>query len=330
VEFRVPVAAREVGTGTVEDRVVVTGSLRAAEMVLLRADTSGILQVARDPAGRRLLEGQRVAAGTLIAEITGEDVRLAARSDATEQRYRSAQTDYDSKLALFTNGLLAATELRQAESALAEAKVEWERSRLTVDRSRLVTPISGVVLELARSERNLPLADGQLVIQGQELARIAPTSNLIADVDLLGDDLGRVRDGLAARVRYHAWGDESFPGRLLRLAPSIDPTTRTLRAEIGVENPDGRLRPGMFVEVTLIVERREQVRVVPREAVTERGGAKVVFVLTGQTVKRRDVVLGLGDDEVVEVREGIEVGERVVVRGLETLSDGTKVRVTGA
>ena len=80
----------------------------------------------------------------------------------------------------------------------------------------------------------------------------------------------------------------------------------------------------------MIAERRENVPVVPREAVTERGGRKVVFVLKGQRVERREVALGLGDDEIVEIKSGLEAGERIVVRGLETLTDGTRVRVSGA
>ena len=131
-------------------------------------------------------------------------------------------------------------------------------------------------------------------------------------------------------MRHHAWEEERFEGTLVRLAPTLDTLTRTLRAEVAVANPRGQLRPGMFVEVTLIAEQREDVPVVPREAVAERGGRKVVFVVKGQKVERREVALGLGDDEIVEVREGLEAGERIVVRGLETLTDGTRVRVSGA
>jgi len=225
--------------------------------------------------------------------------------------------------------LLAESEFRRLESTLADAQIEWERSQLTEDRSRLVSPIAGVLLRLARDEDNQPLADGQLVGQGYVVAQIAPIDTLIADVDIVGPDISRVRDGLVARVRHHAWDQRNFDGRVIRLAPSIDPITRTLRAEVQVSNPEGLLRPGMFVEVTMVVERHENVPVVPREAVTERGGAKVVFVLTGQRVARREVVLGLGDDEIVEVRSGVEPGERIVVRGLETLTDGTRVRATG-
>jgi multidrug efflux pump subunit AcrA (membrane-fusion protein) len=68
--------------------------------------------------------------------------------------------------------------------------------------------------------------------------------------------------------------------------------------------------------------------VVPRGAVAERGGRRVVFVLSSQRVTMREVAIGLGDDEVLEVRHGLEPGERVVVRGLETLTDQMLVRVT--
>ena len=113
------------------------------------------------------------------------------------------------------------------------------------------------------------------------------------------------------------------------LAPTIDPVTRALRSEVEVDNADGLLRPGMFVEVAVVGELRENVPVVPREAITDRGGKRVVFVLTGQRVALRDVSLGLGDDDRVEIRDGVSEGERVVVRGLETLTDQTRVRVTG-
>ena len=101
-----------------------------------------------------------------------------------------------------------------------------------------------------------------------------------------------------------------------------------MRAEVEVENSEQSLRPGMFVEVTLIGERRENVPVVPRSAVTDRGGRRVVFVVAGQRVALREVTLGLGDDTFVEVRRGLETGERIVVRGLETLTDQMLVRVT--
>ena len=330
VEFRVPVSVEEVATGDVEDRVVATGTLRTLELVNLQVETGGVLQISRGPSGRRLGEGDRVRAGQLVAEITGEDVRVAARTDATRGRFEAARSDLEATRSLFEQGLITDADLRNAETAVEEARIEYDRSLLTEVRTRLVTPIDGVILRLARDTQGQPLASGQLVAPGLVVAQIAQTGDLIADVDLVGPDVARVAEGMTTRVRHHAWEDRTFVGRVVRLAPMIDATTRALRAEVEVDNDDGLLRPGMFVEVTIVGERREGVPVVPREAVADRGADRVVFVLRGQRVARREVVLGLGDDEIVEVREGLEAGERVVIRGLETLTDQTRVRVTGA
>lgn len=328
VEFRVPVSVRDVERGTVEDLIVATGDLRAPELASLVVESPGRLSLTRI-GGRRLAEGDRVQAGQTLARVTGEDARLAARSEATRQRFEMAEAELESRRQLFADGLISREELRIAETNFEEARLERDRSQLTEERNRLVTPISGVVLVLARNPDGQPVAEGQLVGVGFEVAEVGPISPLIADVDLVGTDLGRVGVGQEARIRHGAFESEHFAGEVVRLAPRVDPATRSFRVEVEVDNGEERLRPGMFVEVEILVERRTDVTVVPRDAVTERGGERVVFVLDGQRVSRRSVALGLGDDERVEVLEGVEPGERVVVRGLETLTDGTRVRVSG-
>jgi RND family efflux transporter MFP subunit len=132
------------------------------------------------------------------------------------------------------------------------------------------------------------------------------------------------------RVRHYAFEGTTLPGTILRISPSVNPQTHTFRVEVEVHNGRGLLRPGMFVETAIIVERRTGVPVAPREAIAQRGGRSVVFVIDGQRAVQRPVSLGLGDDTRVEVRDGVSPGERIVVRGLETLTDGTRVRVVGA
>jgi membrane fusion protein (multidrug efflux system) len=330
VEFLVPVSVSDVGTADVEDRIVATGTLRASRMVSLEVETGGILEFAKNSEGRSFGEGDRVKSGDVIARITGEDVRLAARTKANLQRFETARDEYESTEKLYKEGFRSKSELLTAKSTLEEARVDYERSLNAEKRSQLSTPIDGVILRLGRDRENQdqPFAGGQFVRQGFEVARIAPTDYLIADVDLVGQDVARVTKDLPVRVRHYAWEGEYFFGKVIRLAPTIDPVTRALRAEVEVQNPDGRLRPGMFIEVAILKEQRIGVPVVPREAVTDRGGKWVVFILKGQRVAMKEVVLGLGDDDIVEIREGLAVGERVVTRGLETLTDQTRVRVT--
>lgn len=331
VEFLVPVSVEKVGQADVEDKIVATGTLRVSQIANLQVDKGGVLEFQRKKNGERLREGDKVKAGDVIAMITGEDVRLAANTQANYQKLLTAKEEYESKKSLFDEGFESKSEVLRLQSQLEDARVAYERSLNSEKRSQLVTPIDGVILRLARDRdnQNQPLAVGQYVDPGFEVARIAPTDVLVADVDLVAQDVARVIVGLKARIKHYAWEDEFFNGKVARLAPVIDPVTRALRAEVEVDNSDGKLRPGMFVEVIIVMEQRDDVPVVPRESVINRGGKSSVFILKGQRVILKHVIPGLGDDDFVEIREGLSVGERVVTRGMETLTDQARVRVTG-
>ncbi len=330
VELVVPVSVTKVKEIDVEDKIVATGTLRASRVAILNVETEGILEFLTDKNGRRYQEGDRVKAGDAIARITGDNVRLAVRKKATWQKYEKAKDDYESTKKLCDDGFKSKSELLQVQSALEDAKLNYENSLKTEKRSTLITPIDGVILRLARDRdnQNQPLAVGQYVGVGSEVARIAPMDKLIADVDLVAQDVARVSEGLSARIEHYAWKDEFFNGKVIRLAPVIDPVTRSLKAEVEADNSDGKLRPGMFVEVTIVKEVRKNVPSVPRESIVNRGGKWIVFLLKGQRVAMKQVVPGLGDDNVIEIKSGLSVGEKVVTRGLETLSDQTHVRVT--
>jgi len=330
VEFRIPVEATEVVLGRVEELVVATGTLRTREVVSLSIETPGHLQVGRDAEGRRLAEGSAVAAGQTIVQVTGEDARLHARLDSTRRSLEAAEAQLRRRTELFEAKLASEEELQQAEERLENTRYEYERSLLNAAKATLATPIDGTILRLARDANGTPLADGQLVATGFVVAQVAPLDELIADIDLIGPELARVAPGLQTRIRHYAFADTRFDGEVVRLSPTMDPIKHTFRAEVAVANDAGLLRPGMFVEVTVVVQQRMDVNVVPRQAVASRGGKNVVFLLDGQRVTRRDVDLGLGDDEQVQIIDGLALGDRIVLRGLETLTDGTRVRVIGS
>ena len=329
VEFRTPIEVEDVGTGTVEDVVVATGNLRPREIVTLDIETPGHLQIARNGEGRRLAEGMRVAAGDVIARVTGEDARLHARLETTRQALEAAKAQLDRRKELREANVASEEELQQAQERYESALYEFERSTLNAAKATLDTPIAGTILRLARDTNGRPQADGQLLRAGFVVAEIAPLDELVADIDLIGPELARVEVGLAARIRHYAY-DDLFTGEVIRLSPTLDPVKHTFRAEVSVDNAERELRPGMFVEVVVVVEQRPDVVVVPRDAVANRAGRSVVFILDGQRVSRRNVRLGLGDDDNVQILEGVAAGDRVAVRGIETLTDGNRIRIVGS
>ena len=116
VEFTIPVEVAEVATDSVEDLIITTGTLRALENVILNVETPGFLVLARDAGGSRLTEGSTVRKGQLIAEITGEDARLASRLDATKRHLETAEQEMRRRQRLFEEGLIAEEERAYCDS----------------------------------------------------------------------------------------------------------------------------------------------------------------------------------------------------------------------
>jgi membrane fusion protein, multidrug efflux system len=327
VEFRIPVEVTDITTADVEDLIVTTGTLRTRENVALTVETPGYLKLSSDANGNRLTEGSNVQANQLIAEIIGEDARLASNLEASKQHLERSQQELERRQQLFKQKLISEEDVWNARTQYEDRLHAYDTSQRTLEKARIVTPIAGVILQLARDANGQAVADGQKVNAGFDIARVAPLDTLIADIDLVGPELSRVTPGQSVRIKHYAFEGKELSGTILRLSPTLDPTTRTFRVEVEVNNDERLLRPGMFVQAAIIAERREAVVVAPREAITKRGGRNVVFVVDGQRVVQRQVGLGLADDERFEISEGLQVGERIAIRGLETLTDNTRVRV---
>jgi len=146
-------------------------------------------------------------------------------------------------------------------------------------------------------------------------------------------DLRRVTAGMKADVTVDAFPDERFAGRIARVAPVLDPTTRTATIEVEIANSQFRLKPGMYAKVHFTVERHPNTLVVPTNSVVDLGGKRGVFKPTpganGETAKFHAIEPGLSDDKFVEVASGLTEGERVVSTGAGALREGDKIVLPG-
>ena len=139
-------------------------------------------------------------------------------------------------------------------------------------------------------------------------------------------DSSRAHVGQQVEVRVDPHPGEVFRARVSVVSPTIDPSTRTLRVRALLDNPDGRLKPGLFARVDLGVATRSGVRLIPEEAVLRRADGAVVFRLAPESrVERRVIETGIHRDGLIEVVRGLEPGDRVVARGHASLVDGELV-----
>jgi cobalt-zinc-cadmium efflux system membrane fusion protein len=126
---------------------------------------------------------------------------------------------------------------------------------------------------------------------------------------------GRLKPGLTIEVRVSAYPDTMFQGAITYVGAVIDPTTRTVTARADVSNPEGRLRPGMFAEVTLVTD-EQSVLSVPRAAVQQVGSRTVAFVVRGpRRFESREVTIVQASGEYIQVVAGLVAGDEVVTQG---------------
>jgi membrane fusion protein (multidrug efflux system) len=138
----------------------------------------------------------------------------------------------------------------------------------------------------------------------------------------------RTRDG--AKVEVDAYPGETFQGRIARVAPVLDPATRTAPIEIEIPNPDFRLKPGMYARVGITTAVKKDTLVVPVNAVADLGGRRGVFQHVNGVAIFRTVELGTEVEELIEVLGGLSEGDQVITTGARALRDGDRIQLAGA
>ena len=221
----------------------------------------------------------------------------------------------------------AQVEVNAARNARAEAALETARIRLGY--ARVTADWSGEDPGRVVAARRFD--EGETVPVNEALLTIVQLDPVVAVVHVPERDYGRLGVGQAATLVTDAWPGRSFAAEVSRIAPVFRQTTRQARVELRVPNPDGALKPGMFVRATLELEHVEDATIVPFAALAERGGQEGVFVLEedGAHVRWLTVTSGVREGERLEL-VGAALTGAVVTLGQELCDDGALVTVPEA
>ncbi len=335
---------------TMTDLVTVVGNLEGQASVEVASKVSGRLE---DVTVRI---GDRVAKGGLLARVESrelaEQVRQAEASfDVARATVRQreadlkfSQTNLERSRSLFERSLLprqtlddadARYQSSQAQLDLARAQFNQAQARLdelkiTLAATEIRSPVNGFVGKRL-------LDPGAFVSSNTPLLSVVEIDRVRLVANVVEKDLRRVAVGSAAEVEVDAFPGEVFHGRVARVAPVLDPATRTAQMEVEVPNGDYRLKPGMYSRVKLTVATKAAALTVPVNAVVTLEGARGVFQVedgtaagVGKEANFVKVETGLEDGTRVEVLSGLSDGAQVVTTGAAALRDGDPVTVVKA
>ena len=263
-------------------------------------------------------EGDSVQEGDRLAKLDDEEIRLTFAQAAA--RFDKAKNDHERAVELHAGGLISDQAYQDLSVQFRLAKSDYDLSEKRLDDTVIVAPLSGIV-----TERNVKLSD--LVSTTQPLFKVVDLYILEAEVHVPEQDYAKVQAGQEAILKIDAFPEKSFLGKVERKSPVIDSRSGTAEATIAVENPEGVLRPGMFVRVRIVIAVHPDALILPREAILMQGERRTVYTVREGIAREVTVETGFQEGDRVEILDGLAREDRVVVRGHLGLQNGTKVRV---
>lgn len=279
--------------------------------------------------------GRMVQTGTPLLRTDSQELRNNVRLAENGVRKASVNheniaVNYRRQQNLYEIGAVSKQllEAAQTQYATSQAEMDDAATNLSIAQKRLedamvTSPVTGVVA-------NKQVTLGQMVSAGTQLMTVEQIDAVYVTVQVEQQDIDKVKIGHGAQVKVDTYKDTSFAGQVAVINPVAGRESRLFEVKIRVENPDFKLMPGMFAEITLTEEEARQVLTVPRGALASRKGQNYVFVVDDEgRAKQLRVETGALFDEELEIKEGLKEGVLVITDNLDKLKDGDRVNAYG-
>jgi membrane fusion protein (multidrug efflux system) len=308
-EAKVPVVVTPAVRGDMEAFLDASATLKAEIDVEVVSEATGVVAAIKAEAGDRFRKGQT------LARLDYQEIELAEQRARSE--FERLKANYARAEKLNGEQLITEEDYQTVQYDLASAEIDWQQATLELERTRIVAPIGGTV-----TERMINVGD--LVQKNQAVYRIVDFDSLVAPVHIPEKHLADLHPGQQALLLPQALSGGRVPARIKRISPVVDSQSGTVEVILEMERGDD-LRPGMFANARIVLDRHEDVVVLPKKTLVYEDEKPHVFVVDEGRASKRSVELGYQDAARAEITSGIDNGTLVVLVGQSTLKDGSPV-----
>lgn len=297
------------------DAIEVLGVAKGRRSVTLTAAATQLVERVR------FTDGQTVPAGAVLVELknTEQDAAVAQ----AQARLVQARRAYERYRSLGESGFASKAQIDDVEAAYRAAQADVAAARAREADRQIRAPFAGVV---GLSD----VAPGALVNPGAPIVTLDDLSAVRVDFQVPERYLGQISEGQAITAAVDAFPGETISGRIAKLDTRVDERTRAITARAEFPNAGRRLKPGMMIRVSIARGVRQSLAA-PESAVSVQGSSNFVYVIRRMgertMTEQRPVVTGLRQAGFVEIRDGLQPGERIVADGLNKVQPGQPVRV---
>jgi len=313
VQRAIPVEVAVAELGRVTRTTTLAGTIEPIRVVGVNAQLAGALGMVR------VLEGARVREGETLATVVVPEHEAQLRS--AEAALEFAQSTAQRSEQLFKERIITAIEVERDRAALSAARATLDALRARVALSNIRAPMTGVITERL-------VETGDVVSPNQRLFTIADVSTLVTRLQVSELLVGALAPGQDVRLTVDAVPGEEFTGRIRRVFPSADSTTRMIPVEVALSGAaNARLRPGYTARATFRMTSRDDAVLVPVRAVQGNAGSQSVYLVKGGVPARQGVRVGAEVDGRLEILSGVSAGDSVIVAGANEVREGGTIRI---
>jgi RND family efflux transporter MFP subunit len=326
------------------DTITVVGNLVGAATVDAVPRGQGRLEAVYVKLGDSVRRGQAIAKiedREIVEQIKQAEATYNVSEATIRQRQadlKLAQNNMERSRSLFERDLLprqtfddtdARYQAAQAQLELSMAQLEQTRSRLDELKINLSNTVITAPVEGFIGKRTLD--PGASVGVNTSFISVVDIRTVRLVINVIEKDLRRIHQGTAVEVEVDAYPGENFMGRVARLAPILDPATRTAQVEIEIPNSTYRLKPGMYARARFTVEKHDNTLVVPTLAVVDLQGKIGLWLPAdeGDTAVFNPVTIGIEQQEFTEITSGVKESQRIITTGAAALRPGDRIVMAG-
>lgn len=264
--------------------------------------------LARIDATRYSLAKEKAGLGVSTAQLSLEQQKVDLdRSKALYDQKAISQKEYEAAL----------NSYRMLEISLKSAQADLRSADINLKDTAVTAPISGLI-----SARKVN--SGENVNAGAPLFTLVDLSKVTISAGVAEAAVNQLKTGMPVQIAFESLGTQNFEGVITHISPVQD-AAKLYPVKIEVNNAQGLIKSGMFASGTIALSAGEEGLAVPKEAVLHDQGKDYVFIAVGGKAVRKEVVVGLGDEKVYQVKSGIASGDTVIIVGQEKLKDGALV-----
>lgn len=297
---------------TITDRINLPGSIEPWTRLQLMAKVGGTIEEVL------VSEGDHIKKGTILARIEAVDYEIAL--NRAEAAFKLAKVDFERDKAIYQQGVIPTATLDINRTKLQIAKADYDNAELMLSRTIVTSPMDGVI-------RRLDAKVGLQLSAGDPIAEILEIERVKAIIGIPESDVTAVRKLKTVGLTIQALGDKKILADIHFLSPAPETTARLYNLELRLDNPDNAIMTGMFVRADIIKQQIKNSISIPFYSVISRNNEQYVYIAENGRAVKRVVSLGIMESWMVQVKQGLAMGDKLIVEGHRNVEDGQKIKI---